>query len=407
MVIGMKSLRVAILASDADQQGFEAQLEATGLTRTVHVSAALPQNQDDPSFRALRECKPDIVLIDIPPQPEDALQCIEYLHTSLPDCLLVPVGSTTPQLIVNAMRAGAGEYLDKPLKAEALREAITRAITALDKRGMENRARLYCFINAKGGSGATTAAVNTAVALAAKEDPVLLVDLSTPGAASLQLNVRPRFTLADAVGNFQRLDWSLLESLMTDCSNGLMLLAGADEPLPPCPSDGLARIMDALTPHFRHIVIDASSRFDELSRAGCEFSDQVLLVAQPEMGALWSAAKVRKYLSASCHDRRIGLLLNRYRKMAGLDDEQIEAAVGCKIFWTIQNQYISVARSIENGIPVARDRRSELAKAFAGLASLLLGEKVEEPQMQDKRARSSVFEKLTAARSFSFSSTPG
>ncbi len=403
----MKSLRVAILASDGDQQGFEAQLEATGLTRTVHVSSALPQSQQDPGFPALRESKPDVALINIPPQAQAALDCIEFLHSSLPDCLLIPVGTTTPQLIVSAMRAGAGEYLERPLKPEALREAITRAIAALDKRGMENRARLFCFINAKGGSGATTAAVNTAVALAAKDEPVLLVDLSTPGAASLQLNVRPRFTLADALANFQRLDWSLLEGLLTDCSAGLMLLAGADEPLPPCPSDGLARIMDTLAPRFRHIVIDASSRFDELSRACCEFSDQVLLVAQPEMGALWSAAKVRKYLSASCHDRRIGLLLNRYRKMSGLDDEQIEAAVGCKIFWTIQNQYISVARAIENGIPVARDRRSELSKAFIGLASLLLGEQPEEPHMQEKRSRSSVFEKLTAARSFSFSSTPG
>jgi pilus assembly protein CpaE len=403
----MKSLRVAVLASDIDQQGIEAQLEATGLTRTVHVSNALPRTQDDPTFEDLRQSKPDVVLIDIPAQAQPALECIEFLHFNLPDCLLVPVGNTTPQLIVSAMRAGAGEYLERPLRPESLREAISRAITALDKRSMDNRARLYCFINAKGGSGATTAAVNTAVALAAKDGPVLLIDLSNPGATSLQLNVRPRFTLADAFANFQRLDWSLLESLMTDCSGGLMLLAGADEPLPPCTSDTLARIMDALTPRFRHIVIDASSRFDELSRACCEFSDQVLLVAQPEVGALWSAAKVRKYLASSCHDHRIGLLLNRYRKMSGLDDEQIESAVGCKILWTIQNQYISVARSIENGIPVARDRRSELSKAFAGLAALLLGEKPEELPAQEKRNHSSVFEKLAAARSFSFSSTPG
>ncbi len=401
----MKSLRVAILASDADQRAFEAQLEATGLTRTVHLSSALPRSQEDPTFQELRDSKADVVLIDIRPQPEPALECIEFLHAGLPDCLLVPVGSTTPQLIVSAMRAGAREYLERPLKPEPLREAITRAIAALEKRGTDNRARLYCFINAKGGSGATTAAVNTAVALAAKVGPTLLLDLSTPGAASLQLNVRPRFTLADALANFQRLDWSLLEGLMTDCSGDLMLLAGADEPLPPCTSDTLARIMDALTPRFRHIVIDASSRFDELSRSCCEFSDQVLLVAQPEMGALWSAAKVRKYLAASCHERRIGLLLNRYRKMSGLDDEQIEAAVGCKVFWTIQNQYISVARAIENGIPVARDRRSELSKAFTGLASLLLGEKPEDSRPQEKRSRNSVLEKLTTARSFSFSSS--
>ncbi len=401
----MKSLRVAILASDVDQQAFEAQLEATGLTRTVHVTNALPRTADEPAFGELRDTRPDVIFLDIPQQAQPALECIEFLHTSLPDCLLVPVGSTTPQLIVSAMRAGAGEYLERPLKAEPLREAIARAIAALDKRGMENRARLCCFINAKGGSGSTTAAVNTAVALAAKDGPVMLVDLSTPGAASLQLNVRPRFSLADAFANSQRLDWALLEGLLTDCSGGLVLLAGADEPLPPCPPDTLARIMDALTPHFRHIVIDASSRFDELSRACCEFSDQVLLVAQPEMGALWSAAKVRKFLATSCHDRRIGLLLNRYRKMSGLDDEQIESAVGCKILWMVPNQYISVARAIENGLPVARDRRSELSKSFAGLASLLVGEKSEPPQAQQKRQRSSMFDKLATARTFSFSSS--
>jgi pilus assembly protein CpaE len=404
MVISMRSLRVAILAADPEQQrDLRATCEASGLARVVHCSAGFPRSADDPTYHDLRDLKPEIVVVDVPSKAQPAIEAVEFLHAHLPEALLVPVGDTKPQIIVSLMRVGAGEFLERPVSVDTLRDAFARHMRQMEKRS-DFRGKVICFVNGKGGSGATTAAVNTGLALCAQNGPVIILELAPPGGACLHLNVTPRFTLADAFRNFHRLDFSLLESFMADCGNGLALLAGPDEPLEPVGSEDLARLLDVLASQFRYIIIDASSRVDELTRRCCDFADQVLLVAQPEVGSLWAAAKVRKYLGGNTADGRLGLVLNRYRRMPGLENEHIETAVGCKVFATIQNQYVSITRSIENGAPVARDTRSELASAFTRIASQLTGNGGIAVDREPTKSRASVFDKLTTTRTFSFSS---
>jgi pilus assembly protein CpaE len=403
MVISMRSLKVAILAPDLDQPDLQSQVESTGMARAVYSSAALPRSVQEPAYVQLCDSKPDVILIDIPLDAQAALACIEFLHGEMPEALLVPLGDATrPQMIVSAMRAGAGEFLERPINTGHLQQALGRHLKQSACRNGDGRGKLFCFVNAKGGSGATTAAVNTALALAAKDQQVALVEMGTPGGATLQLNVTPRFTLADAFRSFSRLDSTLLEGMMMDCGSGLHLLAASEDPVAAPNSEQVARFMDLLAAQYRYVVIDASSRLDELTRVICEFSDSILMVAQPDMGSLWSAAKVRRYIAGTANDQRIGLLLNRYRRLPGLESPEIEEAVGCRIAWTIPNQYISVTRSIENGTPVARDEKSEMARAFTGLAALLKGDHAVVAKQEQKRGRGSVFERLTGARAFSF-----
>ena len=404
MVISMRSLRVAILAADPEQQrDLRGACEASGLARVVHCSAGFPRSADDPAYHDLRDLKPEVIVIDVPPKAQTAIDAVEFLHAHLPETLLVPIGDTKPQVIVSLMRVGAGEFLERPVSGEVLRDAFSRHMRQLEKR-TDVRGKVICFVNGKGGSGCTTAAVNTALALCANNGPVIILELAPPGGACLHLNVTPRFTLADAFKNFHRLDFALMEGFMSDCGNGLALLAGPEEPLEAASSEDIARLLDVLASQFRFIVIDASSRVDELTRRCCDFADQVLLVAQPEVGSLWASAKVRKYIAGNTPDKRLGLVLNRYRRMPGLENEHIETAVGCKVFATIQNQYVSITRSIENGAPVAKESRSELASAFARIAQLLAGDRPAGVEPDNGKPRGGVFDKLATSRSFSFSS---
>ena len=84
--------------------------------------------------------------------------------------------------------------------------------------------------NAKGGSGATTVAVNLALALQSAHGQAALVDLAPLGHCSLHLNVKPVFSVTDATRNLHRMDSSLLESFMTRHNGGLQLLAGSNVP---------------------------------------------------------------------------------------------------------------------------------------------------------------------------------
>ena len=83
---------------------------------------------------------------------------------------------------------------------EALIEAFTRFSATLSRaQRSSSKARVFTFLNSKGGAGCTTAAVNTAVALQETHGRVVLVDFAPIGHAALQLNLRPQFTLIDAL----------------------------------------------------------------------------------------------------------------------------------------------------------------------------------------------------------------
>ena len=128
------------------------------------------------------------------------------------------------------------------------------------------------MVNAKGGSGATTAAVNLALALHSAHGNVALVDIAPLGHAALHMNLKPLFTVADAIRNLHRLDSSLLESFMTRHSGGLQLLAGPNAPVVVEPATAeFARLFDLLVGHFRYVVVDASSRIDPTTRLVCNF----------------------------------------------------------------------------------------------------------------------------------------
>src|SRR2546423_13665320 len=167
----------------------------------------------------------------------------------MPESAVFAIGTLTqPQVIVNAMRAGAREFIERPTTTTDLLEAFVR-LTAAQRRGRQEgpRGKVFSVINAKGGSGATTVAVNLALALQSAHGQSALVDLAPLGHAALHLNLKPSFTAYDAIRNLHRLDSSLLESFTTRHAGGLQLLAGASSPaeVQPSPSE-VARLFDLL-----------------------------------------------------------------------------------------------------------------------------------------------------------------
>ena len=107
---------------------------------------------------------------------------------------------TQPQLIVSAMRAGVREFIERPATTNDLLEAFVRLTTTRRKPGRESsRGKVFTVVNAKGGGGATTVAVNLALALQSVHPSTALVDLAPLGHCALHLNLKPTFTVSDAV----------------------------------------------------------------------------------------------------------------------------------------------------------------------------------------------------------------
>lgn len=372
----MSELAVIIISGDNEQRTIlQMAVDNTSVARTAYAFNAYPVGSTDMVMKRVQDLHADVVLVDIMPEnPTPALRAIELLQAEVPASAIFAVGETKqPQIIVSAMRSGAREYIERPTSTPALLEAFVRFTASRRKaRGGGQRGKMFSVINAKGGSGATTVAVNTALALSSTNSSTALVDIAPIGHAALHLNVRPAFTLVDALRNLHRLDTSLLEGYMSRCENGLLLLAGITEPITDeIPYSDFSRLFDLLVSQYRYVVVDASSRLDPITRVVCDLSDKIVLVAHADVTSLWSAGKVQDYLGEGLTREKIKLVLNRFRKIAGFSDADAERATGAKLLWKIPNHYPLISSAIERGVPIAQQNHSELARAFTGLASAL------------------------------------
>lgn len=372
----MPELSVVIVASDGEQRAvLQVLVDGTSVARTVHTAGSYPLAAADPVVRRVQTANADVIVIDVPSDNANlALRAIELLHQEIPDSALFAVGSMSdPQVIVNAMRSGAREFIERPTTTTDLLEAFVRLTAAQRKTNRGGpRGKVFSLVNAKGGSGATTIAVNLALALQSAHGNVALVDIAPLGHAALHMNLKPLFSVSDAIRNLHRLDSSLLESFMTRHVGGLQLLAGPNTPIPVEPSTAeFARLFDMLVGHFKYVVVDASSRLDGTTRLVCNLSQTVLLVAHADVASLWSAARVQQYLNETGARERVGLVLNRFRKIPGFSESDAEAASGVKLLWKIPNQYFAVSTAIDRGVPLMNQSTTEIARSFSGLAAHL------------------------------------
>jgi len=371
----MHGIAVTLLTEDREQFAIlQNRLESTHVARIVFSNIGFPLSATDSIVRQMQAQRTEVVVIEVnSDDPQRAIRAIEVIRASTSDIGIFAVGDMkNPMAIVGAMRSGAGEYVDRNSGTEGLLDAFSRYSAARSKTRSTGKARVFTVINAKGGSGATTLAVNTAVALQQQHGQTILVDFSPIGHAALHLNARPTFSVMDALQNLHRMDASLLEGLMTTSKDGLHLLAGPQQPYTTLPTAAeLARLFDLLVSHYNFVVVDCSGRMDETTRLLSDLSNVVLMVAQTDVVSLWSAGRIRSFLEEGNGRKHLRLVMNRYKKIPGFSEEDVERATSCKILWKVPNNYQSIAPAIDKGTPVAGSESHDVSRAFRSLADLL------------------------------------
>ena len=371
----MHGIAVALLTEDREHlSALQNRLEETRLGRAVFNHVGFPAGPTDSILRQLQDSRAEVVIVDIPTQDSQrAIRTIELIRaTTLQIAIFANGEMTQPANIVASMRAGAGEYLDHSAGSETLLEALTRFSSARGTPGGAGKAKVFTFLSAKGGAGCTTCAVNTAVALQQAHGDVVLVDFAPIGHAALHLNLRPQFGVLDALQNLHRLDVSLLDGLMTPTKEGLHLLAGPQQPYPSEPTPGeLARLFDLLVNHYRYVVVDASSRLDSTTRLLSDLSNAVLVVAQTDVVSLWSAGRIHAFLEEGTGRDRLRMVLNRYKKIPGFTDADVEQVTSCKVLWKVPNAFHAVSPAIDQGAPVVMQEGPEISRSYRALAETL------------------------------------
>lgn len=307
---------------------------------------------------------------------------LEALSEEAPDLALVAAGPELPaHALLGVIRAGAAEYLPRPITSQEVSEAVHRIRRRLSPPSSEEskrvRGSISAVFSAKGGTGVTTVATSLAIALQdITEEDVLLVDLaSSLGTAALLMGLQPRYSLLDVVQNFHRIDHELLRSFLEVHSTGVSVLASpplAEDVAAPTP-DQLLSVLRFCRRHFAHIVIDAGNDPLGAARTILSEADHNVLVATPELPTLRNLRRVLEVFHGRNGREPPRLVLNQFDEKSDLGLQVIEDALGRSIMHTIERDDEGVREAINLGEPPVLSRRSRFAKALYGLAGDVAG----------------------------------
>jgi pilus assembly protein CpaE len=314
---------------------------------------------------------PDVIIVDtrgargIP----SSLAAVKRQH---PGVGILVVGSESdPTVLLEAMRAGANEFLQEPIKRPALEEAVTRLIA--HRAAPAAAGELFAFVGAKGGVGTTTAAVNVATALS-KVSPggSLLIDLHlTHGDASVLFGAEPRFSIVDALENTHRFDDAYFRGLVTATPAGPDLLGSSDRALLPYGDVQRFRaVVEFAIQLYRYVVLDVP-RSDGAALDALDVASQIVVVANQELAAARSASRLAAALRHRYGRDRVIVIVSRADKQADISKADIEKVVGSKVEHLLPSDYRLALQALNRGRPLALDNHNALAAGFRDLARAL------------------------------------
>lgn len=346
----------------------------------------------------------DLVLIDVLPGANASIEVCRALRAAegaagveRPRPILAIAGADDVDERIALLEAGADDVMTRPFDPSELEARVAGLLLRVQRTGETGAApvrglvgdgmaapgsvRLVTVFSPKGGAGATTVAVNLAVAAATASgsDRILLIDLDVRwGQAATFLNLVVPHTLADLMHDAPaRRDPALFRSYAIRHASGVHLLAaptsvgGTDSVAPALVAEAIST---ALT-EFDLVIVDAGSVLDDLSLMALDSADAVVVPVVPDVPALKPVVQLFEYLNETGQVAdKVTLVLNQIHSRRLISDEQIEGLLGVRLAARLPYDEANHLRATNEGAPVvALAPRAPVAAAYAKLLAAATG----------------------------------
>jgi len=276
---------------------------------------------------------------------------------------------------------GLGADVEKV--ATALDQLWTQELAAVAAAEVQLASRtsapIVAFFSAKGGSGATTLAVNTAAALARTYPrQVLLMDLSAPfGHAALFSDLIATGSIASAAKAAPADFDKVLRQHIVYHRSGMGVLPGTLRPeeVDLMTGDLTGRVLDIVVSWQRVIVVDLGTSLAEAALAVIERAECLVVVVPPEIAAMTDArrslAVFRDIMNVP--DNRIELVLNQRVPHPPLERAAIEGILGRKMSVTVGfDDSRPEDATLAGGLVLQRDASSLVSRGAIELARVVM-----------------------------------
>jgi pilus assembly protein CpaE len=325
---------------------------------------------------------PALLMMELEDNPEETFSLIREMGKLNKGTEIFLTGSKLDSvLLLEAMRAGAKEFLAQPIQKQEVVDAIGRFLERVSAQGSKadgqrKSGKVLAFFGGKGGVGTTSIAVNVAAAIKAlpSNPSVVLVDVNQHGGdLPLYLDLQPNHSFRDIATDLSRLDQAFLIRVLTKTELGIQVLPSGYDDLstgrlnPDC-VEATLRLLQA---NFDYVILDCGHVLDLTTKKALELATLILVTSTLMVPVVHRTKRILELLRGSGFpSNKIRLVMNRF--LAAEQDvlKETEEILKQKAFWLFPNDYPSASQAVNSGKPMIDVApRSAVAKSYRDIAN--------------------------------------
>ena len=302
------------------------------------------------SFRQLvKVWAPDVIFMSM--EDGDAARLIsKQMDAEFASILRVGLSSSEePSVFRMALQLRMAGLLVPPFQEEQVKEMLQSLLDHLEAHPSSTGTpgKVYSFLPAKGGVGASTIAANAVRAFAqAPAAKVLLADFDiSSGVTDFAFNAEHGYSINDAAKRKEEMDDEAWQRLVKNVGQVDLLLSGApilDEGIS---ASKISPILDFARRTYTVIGADLPDSLDDRAMVVLREANEIFLVTTPDLGALRMARLKLLALRRLDWEDKTKLLLNRATSRMELNVGEIEKTVGLQVFATFPCSYADITRA--------------------------------------------------------------
>jgi pilus assembly protein CpaE len=325
---------------------------------------------------------PALVIMELEDNPEDTFSLIREMgKLNKGTEIFLTASRLDSVMLLEAMRAGAKEFLAQPVQKQEVVDAIRRFLDRVAAHvgkgaGQRKSGKILAFFGGKGGVGTTSIAVNVAAAIKTlpNNPSVVLVDVNQHGGdLPLYLDLQPNHSFRDIATDLSRLDHAFLIRVLTKTDLGIQVLPSGYDDLstgrlsPDC-VEATLRLLQA---NFDYVILDCGHVLDLTTKKALELATLILVTSTLMVPVVHRTKRILELLRGSGFpSAKIRLVMNRFLTAEQDVLKETEEILKQKAFWLFPNDYPSASQAVNSGKPLIDVApRSAVAKSYRDIAN--------------------------------------
>jgi pilus assembly protein CpaE len=307
----------------------------------------------------------DIALVDNNLQDMNGFQLTEAIVETYPEVQVIILSvDYEKQMIVDAMRAGAKDYIQKPPSTEILIKSIRDAFKKKPKPTgplppipvPKVLGKIIAVYSGKGGVGCTLIATNLALHLNSRAIPAVLVDADLQfGDASLFLNLNTSYSIFDLINVAGELDQQVVGDVLLLHPDGLQVLAAPPQPemADSISVDVMYKVLTYLRSSFAYVVVDLATELTDIAARIFDLADLILMIVTPDIPSIKNTNYVMELMSRlDISQDKMEFVLNMVEPKDDITPIKVSDSIKMPIAVQIPYDKDAVKRSINRGDPL-------------------------------------------------------